>query len=52
MGSKLIVDFSQRAKDLRYLVRNELALDRKWKRQETRIAMAIAGIHKKYFVRA
>lgn len=43
MKNKILhVDFTQRAKDLRYLMKQELAPDRQWKRQERRIAWAIA----------
>lgn len=40
-GKILQGDFSQRAKDLRYMKRIELEPERKWSRQEMRIARAI-----------
>lgn len=43
MNNKILrVDFCQRTKDLYYMVKYELKPDRDWKRQERRIALAIA----------
>ncbi len=41
MGDLIIVDFSKRGKDLRYLIQNELKPDRQWEKREWRIAQAI-----------
>jgi hypothetical protein len=35
------IDFSKRASELRYLIKNELTPDRAWKRQERKIFMAV-----------